>query len=95
MSQDLTTTETYRELISSLKSRIQAAQIRAAATVNSQLIDLYWDIGRLIAQRQDASGWGDEIIAQIAQDLSRAFRTMKGVSADQEARLFAADRIQG
>jgi predicted nuclease of restriction endonuclease-like (RecB) superfamily len=80
MSQDLTTTETYRELISSLKSRIQAAQIRAAATVNSQLIDLYWDIGRLIAQRQDASGWGDEIIAQIAQDLSRAFWTMKGFS---------------
>jgi len=38
MSQDLTRTESYRRLIASLQSRIQAAQIKAAAAVNSQLV---------------------------------------------------------
>ncbi len=41
MSQDITKAGEYRDLIASLKSRIQAAQIKAALAVNSQLIALY------------------------------------------------------
>ncbi len=80
MSQDLIKTDEYRSLIAELKSRIQAAQIKAAVTVNTQLIELYWDIGRQIAEKQQASGWGDAVIEQIARDLSREFQAMKGFS---------------
>ncbi len=80
MSQDITKAGEYRDLIASLKSRIQAAQIKAALAVNSQLIALYWDIGQQIAKRQQTSGWGDAVIEQIAHDLSREFQTMKGFS---------------
>jgi predicted nuclease of restriction endonuclease-like (RecB) superfamily len=80
MSQDILKTDEYRNLISDLKNRIQAAQIKAAVTVNTQLIALYWDIGRQIAQKQQASGWGDAVIEQIAKDLGREFQTMKGFS---------------
>ncbi|MCP5197243.1 MAG: hypothetical protein H6974_10715 [Gammaproteobacteria bacterium] len=59
MSQDLIRTDEYRDLIASLKNRVQAAQIKAAVTVNTQLIALYWDIGQKIAEKQRASGWGD------------------------------------
>ena len=45
MSQDITQESEYRALIADLKRRIQAAQIKAAVAVNSQLIALYWDIG--------------------------------------------------
>jgi len=41
----------------------------------------------LIAQRQEASGWSDEIIAQIAQDLSRTVKTMKGFSRAKSYRM--------
>jgi predicted nuclease of restriction endonuclease-like (RecB) superfamily len=44
------------------------------------LIALYWDIGKLIVEKQRASGWGDAVIDQIAQDLSREFKSMKGFS---------------
>lgn len=80
MSHDLITTDDYRALIADLKTRIRAAQIKAAVAVNSQLIALYWDIGKLIAEKQRASGWGDAVIEAVAKDLSREFQTMKGFS---------------
>ena len=80
MSQDIIKTDEYRTLIADLKNRIQAAQIKAAVTVNTQLIALYWDIGKQIAERQQASGWGDAVIEQIAGDLTREFQNMKGFS---------------
>jgi hypothetical protein len=49
-------TDDYRALIADLKTRIRSAQIKAALTVNSQLIALYWDIGKLIVEKQRASG---------------------------------------
>lgn len=80
MSQDVISTDEYRELIAGLKTRVRAAQIKAAIAVNNQLIALYWDIGKLIAEKQQASGWGDAVIEAIARDLSREFQTMKGFS---------------
>jgi len=80
MSQNIIKTDEYRNLIADLKTRVQAAQIKAAVTVNTQLIALYWDIGKQIAERQQASGWGDTVIEQIAKDLSREFQSMKGFS---------------
>lgn len=80
MSQDIIKTDDYRNLIADLKHRIQDAQIKAAVTVNTQLIALYWDIGKQIAEKQQASGWGDAVIEQIAKDLSREFQNMKGFS---------------
>ncbi|MCP5127515.1 MAG: DUF1016 domain-containing protein [Gammaproteobacteria bacterium] len=92
MEQDIIKTDEYRLWIANLKSRIQTAQIKAAVTVNTQLIGLYWDIGQQIAEKQQASGWGDAVITQIAQDLSREFQTMKGFS---RANLYRMKRFYG
>ncbi len=80
MSQNIIKTDDYRNLIADLKNRIQAAQIKAAVTVNTQLIALYWDIGKQIAEKQQASGWGDAVIEQIAGDLTRELGGLKGFS---------------
>ena len=80
MSQSIIKTDDYRNLIANLKNRIQAAQIKAAVTVNTQLMALYWDIGQQIAERQQASGWGDAVIEQIAKDLTRELGGLKGFS---------------
>ena len=80
MNQNIIATDDYRALITDLKTRIQAAQIKAAVAVNTQLITLYWDIGRLIVEKQRTSGWGDAVIEQIAKDLTRESQTRKGFS---------------
>jgi hypothetical protein len=41
---------------------------------------LYWEIGRLIAEKQAASGWGDAVIDQIARDLTRELGGIQGLS---------------
>ncbi len=56
MSQNIIKTDDYRNLIADLKNRIQAAQMKAAVTVNTQLIAMYWDIGQLWAEKRDEQG---------------------------------------
>ncbi|MBN2528321.1 MAG: DUF1016 family protein [Deltaproteobacteria bacterium] len=70
----------YADWLKTLKSRIHVAQQRAALQVNTELIQLYFEIGRDILDRQDVEGWGAGVVAQIALDLQKAFPGMKGFS---------------
>lgn len=71
---------TYASLLATIKERIQAAQVRAAAAVNQELVLLYWGIGKEILARQQEEGWGTKVIDQLAFDLRRSFPEMKGLS---------------
>lgn len=70
----------YAEWLGELKSRIQSAQVRAALAVNSELVRLYWEIGRGILEKQKSEGWGAKVIDRLADDLRREFPDMKGFS---------------
>jgi predicted nuclease of restriction endonuclease-like (RecB) superfamily len=71
----------YQELLTDLKERIRTSQIRAALSVNRELILLYWQIGREILTRQSQEGWGAKVIDRLSQDLRREFPSLKGLSA--------------
>lgn len=49
-------------------------------SVNRELIQLYWDIGRLIVERQEREGWGKSVVERLAADLQKAFPGMGGFS---------------
>lgn len=70
----------YKEWLKELKARIITSQLKAAASVNTELIRLYWDIGRMIVLKQSNSIWGENFIGQVASDLRTAFPEMKGFS---------------
>ena len=70
----------YGPWLAELKTRIQAAQQRAALAVNRELVLLYWQIGRDILARQGREGWGTKVIERLALDLRNAFPDMKGFS---------------
>ena len=80
MSKDLIQTQEYRDLITELAGKIRSAQIKAALKANEELLQLYWEIGRLIGDKQQNSGWGEDVIGQIAHDLSREFPAIKSFS---------------
>jgi hypothetical protein len=82
-------TADYRALLGDIKSRIRTAQIKASLAVNRELIQLYWDIGRLIVQRQQTEGWGASVIDRLAGDLQRAFPGLQGFSASNISRMRA------
>jgi predicted nuclease of restriction endonuclease-like (RecB) superfamily len=71
----------YPAFLAELKQRIRNARLRAALSVNRELILLYWSIGRDILARQHAEGWGSKVIDRLATDLRRAFPEMTGISA--------------
>jgi predicted nuclease of restriction endonuclease-like (RecB) superfamily len=70
----------YPEFLAEVKSRIAAARTRAALAVNSELIRLYWEIGRDILDREEREGWGAKVIDRLAADLRRDFPDMTGLS---------------
>lgn len=70
----------YASFLVGLKDRIRAAQNRAAQAVNAELVRLYWDIGRLIHERQEREGWGAAVIPRLAADLKNELPELKGFS---------------
>lgn len=73
-------TSTYRELVDRLKQRIRESQARAARALNTELVMLYWSIGRDILAQQQAAGWGDDIVGRIAEDLRVETGSARGFS---------------
>jgi predicted nuclease of restriction endonuclease-like (RecB) superfamily len=72
----------YPAFLAALKERILSARTSAARAVNSELILLYWDIGRGIMEKQRTAGWGDAVVERLAADLRAEFPDMRGFSAD-------------
>ncbi len=70
----------YSEFLVDLKNRVRTAQLKAAVTVNSGMIQLYWDVGRAILKQQAEKGWGAKIIDQLGSDLQREFPGQTGYS---------------
>lgn len=70
----------YSAFLAELKSRIKSAQIKAAVSVNRELIGLYWELAEKIVEKQKTSQWGDGLLAQMSKDLQAEFPNMKGFS---------------
>ena len=73
--------ESYGALLGEIKERIRAAQYAALRAVNRELIELYWDIGRLIVERQSGQTWGRSVVQNLAKDLQVEFPGVAGFSA--------------
>ena len=71
----------YDDFLRDLKQRVRTAQVKAALAVNSELVLLYWGIGRDILQRQQEQGWGAKVIDRLSADLRLEFPEMTGFSS--------------
>ena len=74
------TVEDYAGLLASVKERLRTAQYAALKAVNTELIGLYWDIGRMIAEKQEKAGWGKSVVERLSADLRREFPGKTGFS---------------
>ncbi len=71
----------YAPLLADIKARVQTARIKAGLAANRELLALYWDIGRLILDRQKREGWGAKVIERLSADLQREFPGQQGFSS--------------
>ena len=70
----------YTALLTDIKVRIRSAQVRATLGANAEMLAMYWDIGRMIEQRQKAEGWGTAVIPRLARDIRNELPEVKGFS---------------
>ncbi len=70
----------YTDALSEIKRRIQAERLRVVIAANAAMVQLYWDIGRMLLERQERAGWGAKIIDRLAVDIAEACPDMKGFS---------------
>lgn len=82
----------YRDLLGEIKTRVRQAQHRAALSANAEMIHLYWDIGRIIAERQELEGWGASVIPRLAADLKNELPEEKGYSETNLKRMVQFSR---
>lgn len=79
----------FAKLLAEVKGRIQEAQTRAVLAINSELVRLYWDIGRMIDDRQRREGWGAAVIPRLAKELKNELPELKGFSERNIDRMIA------
>jgi predicted nuclease of restriction endonuclease-like (RecB) superfamily len=70
--------KTYKDWLIALKGKIRSSQLKAALAINAELINLYWELGKMITEKQTA--WGTGFLEQLSKDLCLEFPEMKGFS---------------
>ena len=71
-------TADYSLLLGEVKVRIRHAQYEALKAVNHELVQLNWDIGRMIVKRQKDEKWGRAVVEPLAKDLQSEFPGVGG-----------------
>lgn len=73
-------TKQYSKWLEAIKRKIKSAQLKAAISVNTQLIELYWDLAKDIVSKQQEANWGDNVLEQLSTDLKLSFPDINGFS---------------
>ena len=72
--------QNFTSFVKEIKSKILSSQYEALKAVNKELINLYWDIGKKIVQKQEQFGWGKSVVKNLSEELQKEFVGMKGFS---------------
>ena len=57
---------------------IRSAKKRVVQTANTQLVELYWQVGAYISQKLSQAEWGDGVVQQLAEYLARTQPGLRG-----------------
>lgn len=70
----------YATLLRKIKQRVLMAQQRAIYAANEEMLRMYWDIGGMLQQSQNAEGWGKKTLQRLSIDLKNYYSEIKGFS---------------
>lgn len=80
MTSNLISNSDFKQWVVDLKVRIRQSQLKAAVSVNSELLRLYWELGCDIVLLQMDSVWGSGFFEQLSKELKAEFPTVGGFS---------------
>lgn len=72
--------KSYKEFILELKQKIYNSKTKAILSANRLMIELYFDIGRAIVNKQEKDAWGKSVVEEMSKDLKAEFGEKSGYS---------------
>jgi len=70
----------YNSILTNLIEKIRVARLKAVISANAQLLGVYWEIGKVISEKESSQGWGAKIVESLSLDLKKEFPDIKGFS---------------
>ena len=70
---DLIEGNLYNDILKQVVSEIRKTRIVLSKRVNTTLIQLYWSIGKRLANDQFVEGYGKSVVNRLASDLKSEF----------------------
>lgn len=74
---DLITKPEFAEVVNLIKT----SRYKALQAVNSELINLYWQIGEYIAKRIGIEGWGKSVVKELADFIQNTEPNLRGFTS--------------
>lgn len=68
----------YAALLRKIKQRVLITQKRVIYAANEEMLRMYWDIGKMLQQSQEADGWGKKTLQRLSLDLKNGYSEIKG-----------------
>nr|WP_314896918.1 PDDEXK nuclease domain-containing protein [uncultured Flavobacterium sp.] len=59
---------------------IKESRFKAIKIINTELIDLYWNIGEYISKKVESSEWGQSVVKDLAEYIQKNESDLKGFS---------------
>lgn len=73
-----TTTLTPVRRFDEVLALIEAARRRAYQAINTELVELYWELGKYISKKIASAEWGDGVVDELAATIARQYPGMRG-----------------
>lgn len=80
-NQKIENSKIFNQFLIEIKTKIKTAQTTALKVVNGGLIQLYFDIGKSIVEKQEERGWGKSVVEMLSRQLQLEFNNTLGFSA--------------
>lgn len=80
MSRKLLSDKDYKDWIGRLSNQYRRAQIKAAISINNEMLKFYWELGKEIVKMQPESRYGSHFFESLSRDLKESIPEAKGFS---------------
>ena len=67
----------YKQIFENIKQEVLKSQYKAMQAVNTEMIYMYWNIGKIISENIE---WGNKFVDNLSIDLKNEFPTIQGFS---------------